>query len=231
MIQFGNITRQIMITQNITPSGYLHIFIDISGNYDFSPTGTKYLMFTSITCSDYCSGVSELYRLKHEMIDRGIDLEYFHASEDKQEVRDGVFNIISQLTNLRIDSVVVEKKKTAPTLRELKKLYPKMIEYLLKYVFNPRGVDVRSFNKVFIFIDREGSKSSERGALLKAIKTSLAGHLNGIPYVICMHASLSHLYLQVVDYCSWALYVKYEREELRPYNQIRGLVKSEFFNI
>ena len=64
-----------------------------------------------------------------------------------------------------------------------------------------------------VFIDREGSKKSERDALIKAIKTSLATHLYKIPYVICMHSSASHHYLQIVDYCSWAIYVKNEKGE------------------
>lgn len=162
------------------------------------------------------------------MIDKGVDIEYFHAAEDRQAVRDGVFKIIADLTNLRIDSVIVEKRKTAPKIRPLKLFYPRIIEYLLRYPFDPQGVNVSSFDKVFIFMDREGSKTSERGALIKAIKMSLARHLGKVPYVICMHSSLSHYYLQIVDYCSWAIYVKHERGEHRPYNKVRHLVSSEF---
>ena len=40
--------------------------------------------------------------------------------------------------------------------------------------------------------------------------------------------SKSHLYLQAADYCNWAIYVKWEREELRPYQMIQGKVRSEF---
>jgi len=209
-------------------TNYLYIFIDVSGNYDFSSTGTKFIVLTSILCTDICSGILELYRLKHHMIDKGIDIEYFHASEDRQAVRDEVFNIIAELKNLRIDSVVVEKSKTAPKIRPLKIFYPKMIEYLLKYPFDPQGVDISSYDKVFLFMDREGSKTSERKALIKAIKMSLARHLEKVPYVICMHSSPSHYYLQIVDYCSWAIYVKHERGEHRPYNKIRNLISSEF---
>ncbi len=207
---------------------YLYVFIDVSGNYDFSLKGTKYIVITSIMCADIYSGVLELYRLKHDLINTGIDIEYFHASEDRQVVRDKVFNVIENLSELRIDSVIVEKKKTAPKIRPLKIFYPKMIEYLLKYPFNPQGINVSSFDKVFIFIDREGSQASERDALKKAIKMSLAKHVGDIPYVICMHSSVSHYYLQIVDYCSWAIYVKNERGECRPYEKIQKLVNSEF---
>ena len=207
---------------------YLYVFIDVSGNYDFSPAGTMSMVITSTLCSDINPGVLELYAVKHEVIDQGIDIEYFHAAEDRQPVRDRVFNVISGLTHLRIDSIVVEKSKVDPNLRPLNKFYPTMVEYLLQYPFDPRGIDVTRFDKVLIFMDREAARFREKEALIKAVKLSLARHLRGVPYTLSMHSSASHPYLQIVDYCSWAVYVKWERGEIRPFNQIKNLVRSEF---
>lgn len=207
---------------------YLYVFIDVSGNYDFSPAGTMSMVITSTLCSDINPGVLELYAVKHEVIDQGIDIEYFHAAEDRQPVRDKVFNVISGLTHLRIDSIIVEKSKVDPKLRPLNRFYPTMIEYLLQYPFDPRGIDVTRFDKVLIFMDRESARVREKEALMKAVKLSLARHLRGVPYTLSMHSSASHPYLQIVDYCSWAVYVKWERGELRPFNQIKNLVRSEF---
>jgi len=207
---------------------YLYAFIDVSGNYDFSVNGTRYLVLTSLLCTDVHSGIYEIYDLKHEMIDHGIDIEYFHAAEDRQVVRNRVFDIISTLDCHRIDSVIVDKKKTGPSIQPLNRFYPMMIENLLKYPFDPKGIDVSGFDKVFIFMDRESSRAHEREALKKAVKLSLAHHLKGIPYVMCMHSSGTHTCLQMVDYCSWAIFVKWEKNEHRPYNKIKGLVASEF---
>jgi len=207
---------------------YLYVFIDVSGNYDFSPRGTKYVVLTSLMCTDVGPGTLELYALKHSVIDQGIDVEYFHATEDRQVVRDQVFDIISSLDHLRIDSVIVEKRKTGPSLRPLNRFYPMMIENLLKYPFDPRGIDVSRFDKVFIFMDRESARANEREALKKAVKLSLSRHLGHVPYVLCMHHSGTHSYLQMVDYCCWAIYVKWEKSEFRPYKKIARLVESEF---
>ncbi len=204
------------------------MFIDVSGNYDFSPTGTMSMVITSTLCSDINPGVLELYAVKHEVIDQGIDIEYFHAAEDRQPIRDRVFNVVSGLSHLRIDSVIVDKSKVDPDLRPLNKFYPTMVEYLLQYQFDPRGIDVTRFDKVLIFMDRESARARERAALIKAVKLSLARHLQGVPYTLSMHSSASHPYLQIVDYCSWAVYVKWERGEMRPFNQIKNLVRSEF---
>ena len=207
---------------------YLYVFIDVSGNYDFSKSGTEYLVLTSLLCTDISPGILELYTLKHNLIGKGADVEYFHASEDKQAVRDEVFAIISSLNCLRIDSIVAEKRKTGPSLRGVKRFYPMMIEKLLKYPFDSKGIDVSGFDKVFIFMDREDSRRREREALKKAVKQSLARHLGGVPYVICMHHSGTHSYLQIADYCSWAIYVKWERNEYRPYKKINKFICSEF---
>ena len=207
---------------------YLYVFIDVSGNYDYSPTGTMSLVITSTLCTDINPGVLELHAVKHEVIDQGIDIEYFHAAEDRQPIRDRVFNVISGLTHLRIDSIIVEKSKVDPNLRPLNRFYPTMVEYLLQYPFDPRGIDVTRFDKVLIFMDRESARAKEKEAITKAVKISLARHLRGVPYTLSMHSSASHPYLQIVDYCSWALYVKWERGEIRPFNQIKNLVRSEF---
>ena len=207
---------------------YLYVFIDVSGNYDFSATGTKYVVLTSLMCTDINPGILDLYELKHVLIDQGADIAYFHAAEDKQIVRDKVFDIIARLKHLRIDSVVVEKRKTGPSLRPQRRFYPLMIEKLLKYLFDSRGKDVTRFEKVFIFMDRESSRAIETEALKKAVKLSLGRHLRDVPYVICMHSSATHPYLQLVDYCSWAIYVKWERGEYRPYRRIEELICSEF---
>lgn len=204
---------------------YLYVFIDISGNYDFSPSGTKTMVITSTLCSNINPGVLELYAEKHEVINQGIDIEYFHAAEDRQVVRDRVFNVISGLSHLRVDSIIVEKRKVDPDLRPINKFYPTMVGYLLQYPFDPRGIDVTRYDKVLIFMDRESTSAK---ALTKAVKISLSRLLQGVPYTLCMHSSASHPYLQVVDYCSWALYKKWEWGDLRSFNQIRNLVSSEF---
>ncbi len=207
---------------------YCYIFIDESGNYDFSKSGTKNWVLTSVITEDVHPGVTELYDLKHKIIDLGTNLEYFHAAEDRQAVRNEVFAIIKTLSNIRVDSLIVEKRKTGPALRPLDKFYPQMVEQLLQYPFDSRGINIQLYDKVFFFFDRATAQKRQQQALIAAVKKYLAQHLQGIPYEICMHSSASHHYLQIVDYLSWAIFVKWERGEMRPYGEISHLVKSEF---
>jgi hypothetical protein len=112
----------------------LFLFLDESGNYDFSVRGTKYLVFTCLTTLDPNLAILELYEKKHNFIKSGLPLEYFHASEDKQIVRNEIFKIIQKCQNFIIDSIIVEKRKVNPAIRTLDKIYPMIYEHLVKYI-------------------------------------------------------------------------------------------------
>ena len=129
---------------------YLYVFIDESGNYVFTSKGTSYLVLTSLMTTDISLGVMELYELKHRLIDLGADIKYFHASEDRQAVCDEVFTVISNLdaSKCRVDSLIIRKRRTSARLQRMRRFYPEMIEHLLQYPFNPRGLDVRQFDNV-----------------------------------------------------------------------------------
>lgn len=206
----------------------LYVFVDISGDYTFSNKGTKYLVYTSLMCTDIVLGIDQLCLCKHRQIDNGLNITHFHATEDKQVTRNEVFAIIEQLTHLRVDSIIVEKRKTYTKLQEHRNLYPFLIEKLLQYPFDYRGINVEQYDKVFVFLDRESCTSREKGYIKQAIKRYLHNRLQNIPFALCMHPSSTHNHLQLVDYCGWAIFRKWERADLRSYNKMHSLIKSEF---
>lgn len=165
--------------------------------------------------------------LKHDLIEEGIDLEYFHASEDRQCVRDKVFKIAcDNLSDGRIDSIIIEKCKTGPALQEMEKFYPRMINYLLKYVLEKRNLS--GFAGVIVITDSIPIKK-RRESVEKAIKQTISKLLPAnTMYRIFHHASKSCIDLQIADYCNWAIFRKWERKDLRSYDLIKNWVRSEF---
>jgi hypothetical protein len=94
---------------------YLYVFLEEAGDFNFSLTGTRFFSITTITNIRPFPWDASLMSLKYDLIEVGLDIEYFHAAEDRQAVRDKVFAIIgNDLTDLRIDSLIVEKRKTGP---------------------------------------------------------------------------------------------------------------------
>ena len=206
---------------------YLYVFLDEAGDFNFSVTGTRFFTLTTITKNRPFSWDTPVISLKYDLIEVGLDIEYFHAAEDRQAVRDRVFSIIADnLIDLRIDSLIVEKPKTGPSLQVLEKFYPRMIGYLLRYVLDPKNL--KDFAEVIVITDSI-PVSRKREAVEKAVKQALSKMLpSGTGYRILHHASKSCVGLQIADYCNWAIFRKWERQDLRSYELIRSGISSEF---
>src|SRR6266446_1895800 len=97
---------------------FLYIFLDEAGNLDFSPNGSRFFVLGSITKERPFHAYKELTELKYNLVEQGTALEYFHASENAQAIRNQVFDIIQQnLAGVWIDGIVVEKQKVEAALR------------------------------------------------------------------------------------------------------------------
>ena len=95
------------------PGNYLYIFLDEGGNFNFSPTGAKYFTLTSVSLLKPSVFDQPLSEYKYKLLTSSVNTEQFHASEDKQYIRDKVFDIIThELPDNSIDNIVVQKNKT-----------------------------------------------------------------------------------------------------------------------
>lgn len=217
-----------MTNQNApTSPRHLYIFLDEGGNMDFSPSGTKYFSLTSVIKLRPFRIAPELDNLKFDLIELGLDIECFHAAEDKQVVRDRVFDIIQRhLPNLRIDNLIVEKSKTGPALCDMLQFYPRMLGYLLRYAV--KNHSLAGIDEVVVITDSIPIQK-KRKAVEKAVKMTLASMLPGTSrYRVMHHASKSTFGLQVADYCNWAIYRKWESGDARSYDLIKAQIMSEF---
>lgn len=173
------------------------------------------------------STYAKLTDLRYDLIETGLDIEYFHASEDRQAVRDKVFEIIKDdSSNFIVDSVIAEKRKTGPALQIPEMFYPKMLGYLLRYVL--KKLDFSNISEVIVITDRL-PVSKKKDIFEKAVKTTLKEMLPGdVKYRILHHDSKSAYGLQVADYYNWAIFRKWERKDPRSYDLICQSVRSQF---
>lgn len=95
-----------------------YVYADESGNFDFShkPNASRYFILTSVVIDDHTIE-SDLLELRRELAWNGVYLPRpFHASEDKQQVRDKVFDILKG-HDIRIDATILDKRKAQPSIR------------------------------------------------------------------------------------------------------------------
>lgn len=217
----------------------LYLFIDESGNFDFSPKGTKFFTLTALATFDPNIYRDKLINLRYDLLSMGTDQEYFHASEDQQRVRDKVFEVLVSINDtIEIHSIIAQKNRVHSSLYKESyrkgstlitratgiRLYQKMCQTLLKYIFNGKGSHVDNIVVVLgsLFV------GEKKKTLLQTLKQYLKENFPGIPFEIYSHPACTDLNCQLADYCCWAIYTKWERGERRSYEIIKPTIKSEF---
>lgn len=217
-------------------SSILFVFIDESGNFDFSPTGTKYWVLTAMTTETPMLGREPLIQLRYELLAEGLNQESFHATEDQQDVRNRVYEIIAGLSDISVHSVFVQKNKTNPVLYETytgrgktKKrednLYNRVAQALLTYVFLRYG-PLTHLKQVVVVLGSLFTRTKQ-DAINQALKESLKAHI-GKPFHIYFHDGKADINSQIADYCSWAIYRSLEDGETRPLEEIETKVRTKF---
>ena len=203
----------------------LFVYIDESGNFDFSPGGTAWFYVSALSTFTPSFGLAGWHAIKLDAFQAGSRLEELKASEDKQAIRDRVFELLgSGAGTVRVDAIAIEKAKANPVLRPPERLYQANVERLVQYVIAGRR---GTFNRLFVFLDTI-PVTRKRQAVVGALKTSIATMLPTTPYEVLERDSRGEHLLQLSDYCSWALYVARARGETRPKAAIRPIVHSDF---
>lgn len=206
---------------------FLYLFLDEAGNLDFSRNGSKYFVLGGVTKERPFHAYKELTEFKYDQVERGTALEYFHASENAQAVRNGVFDIIEKhLAGVAVDAVIVEKQKVDAALHAEEQFYPKVLGTLLRKIL--KNYPLAEFSEVIVFTDSL-PVLRKRGAVAKGVKVTLAAMLPAtVRYRVLHHASKSNMDLQIADYCTWAIYRKWNGHDARSFQRVQAAVRSEW---
>lgn len=201
----------------------LYIFLDESGNFDFSPAGTPYFVMTAAITEDPLKSAGALQSLKYAMLAEGTDVECFHASPDRQAVRDRVLPAIASLDGIRYHHISLEKRKAYAAYRTPAAIYALCGKTLLNYIL--RGKAGGSHGMVVIIFDKALTRKDQE-AFLKAVKPELKTW--GKPYRIYFHQTMADFNGQIADYGAWAKYVSLARGEGRPLAALSCIPQTHF---
>lgn len=193
------------------PATTLFVYVDESGNFDFSPSGTKHFVMTAFITTDPVLSAIRIARLKYFLLSQGVSIPNFHASEDSQRVRDQVVHQISKLRNVSAYTLWMKKDNLPVGYKSTSGIYELMgfeVGRLAAAVANIRGAEsvVLVFDKSLIFKEEQAFLSKS-----KAIFAQLSH-----PFHIYFHNVSKDFNGQIADYIAWSHYVALERSELRP---------------
>lgn len=200
-----------------------YIFLDESGDLGFNLRGSKYYVLTSIRAQRPFLWRDALDNYRYDLIEFGLNHEHFHCAEDNSHVRSRVFEMIREhFDQIQVDCVIVQKNKAQPNLQQEKRAYLMVLNNLLRYVLT--SYEKESIQE-FIVITDHPPKAVKTGDT-QALRSRLSSM--GAKVRILHHASRSHYGLQLADYCSWAIFRKWERQDTRYYDLIQPALRSEF---
>lgn len=216
----------------------LYIFIDESGNFDFSENGSSHFILTAMSTRNPIASARSIFEAKYELLKNGVNAECFHASENRREVRDAFYSKIGHTVECDIDCVVADKRKAHPALymkssrservKTEEKFFELICKQLVRYVAH-RHVRLSGNNpvsRIVVVLDKTIARR-KRELFAERIKAYVKNESSVTPYVY-FHTTRSDANSQLSDYCCWAIKRKWVDGESSPYEKIKSLVRSEF---
>lgn len=200
----------------------LHVHLDESGDFNFSPTGSRYYVFAAAWTYDPAPLASDLTTLRFTLVKlgHGEHLSGFHACDDPQPRRDQVISALLNHKTWNFASIVVDKPRLNPSLYNPMAFYPKFAGMVLRFVFKGRVRPATSV--ILVYTDTLPFEKKRALAVEVAIKKSCRDDLPGIPFKVFHHRHESNAWIQVADYCCWSVYRKWENGNLEAYNRLRA---------
>lgn len=171
-----------------------------------------------------CNIGNGLLDLRRELIWRGLDVnEEFHASQDRQVVRNEVYNYISQ-HEFRIDATLLEKRKAPLEISNQDNIFYKTAWY---HHFNYVGpILLQNHNEALITTASIGTK--RKGATFKNAVNEVLEQVVSQQWKSFFPKSISDPCLQIADYCAWAIQRKWESGDQRSYEIIQDKIATEY---
>ena len=189
----------------------LYIYLDESGNFDFTNKGTRHFVLAALLTRKPAATQANLQALRYQLLEAGTNIEYFHASEDRQKTRDCVFGIIQQTKGIDLCLAYVEKRSLEQKLHDPGVLYSHIGKQLLDYCLE--SGQAQSASQLIIIVDKS-LRDKERGLFKSMVKARLKP--TGKSHRIYFHQVIYDMNAQIADYGAWSLYVSLERGETRP---------------
>jgi hypothetical protein len=204
----------------------LFIFADEAGCFTFNrePNVSRYFVLCTIVM-DKCAVGTELIDLRRRLAWDGFALgEYFHATTDKQAVRDEVFAAIAKHP-FTVQATIMEKSKARTPVKISK---PRFYQYGYFFHFK-HGVSkqLTGDHEALVTTASLGNRK-ERAAFQAAVGHVMRQTNKDRKWMADFMPCHADPCLQVADYCAWAIQRKWELKDQRSYALIEDRITYEY---
>jgi len=203
----------------------LYVFMDESGNFDFTAKGTRYFLIAAYYTYDPHAMATAITSLRYEMLAEGTDEVEFHATNNTQATRDRVYRIIND-TQPPVTARVfyLDKRFAHPSKHTGSAMMTLVGSAIAKWFDSAFEGDC---DRIVLIFDSVLTGSQQR-AFKAAIKPVLKARK--VPFLLAFRPVKSEPCGEVADYIAWAWLRQLERGDLRPQGQL-SRARIEAFNL
>lgn len=202
-----------------------YLFADEAGCFTFNrgQNVSTYFIICTVLADDL-NFAADLVKLRRKMIwGREEVRDFFHATEDKQAIRDQVFDVIRQHP-ITVQATICEKSKAQPAItRNKARFYKYPWFYQFKHAIAPK---ISKGDDLLITAASVGTKK-ERATFTRELDDVMSQTVTA-RWAVDFRPSYCDPCLQVADYCAWAIQRKWERGDTRSYDLIKHQITYEY---
>ncbi|QSB24426.1 DUF3800 domain-containing protein [Curtobacterium sp. 24E2] len=186
----------------------LYVFIDESGNFDFSDSGTDHFVMSAVWTANPERTGRDLVRLRYEfMTTDAHDQVPFHATNNSAGTRKRVIDVLADREDFWVHTLWADKHYAHRSIREPERFYGIFGKALGRYLMTA----IRAEFEPIVMVFDAALSAKQRGAFLKTVKPALA--TMGRPYKILFKPVKEDVNGQIADYYAWAKFRELESQD------------------
>lgn len=212
----------VVSTQN-SETRTLYVFLDESGNLDFSGKGSNHFVLSAIFTQDPCKPAAALQQLKYELLAQQSDQLEFHATENSRYTRARVQKVIRGLGDcIRAHTLYADKHYASPKIHDAANFLAIFGKAMARWISSAVSDDC---DQVVLVFD-----SVLTGKRRNAFSSAMKPHLKQLrkPFHIAFHPVKSDLNGQIADYFAWSVFRKLESQDPLPLEALAGVTHTDF---
>ncbi|TIM21539.1 MAG: DUF3800 domain-containing protein [Mesorhizobium sp.] len=206
----------------------IFLFADEAGCFNFSKAQnvSRYYIVCTAILPDCSIGI-KLQELRRDLAWQGAPLgDYFHATTDRQEVRNAVFEVLAN-EKFTIQATIMEKSKAIPKVRVTEDRFYKIGWHF--HFQNSSDAYLKAANEIMITVASIGTKK-KRIAFEDSVRDVVKQKIRSDSWRVAFWPANTDPCLQIADYCTWAIQRKWESggKDTRSYELICDKITYEF---
>lgn len=206
----------------------LFLFADEAGCLTFTRAQNVSRHFVICTVAlQNCELGSRLLELRRKLAWDGIEIgPYFHASTDRQEVRNHVFDLLAE-EDFSVQATILEKSKAQPHVRVTDDVFYRY-GWHYHFLYASKRL-LHHADEFHLTIASIGTKK-KKIVFEDAVRSVISQKKSKKKLTASFWPAQADPCLWIADYCTWAIFRKYESDgkDLRSYSRIARKINYEF---